>query len=70
MAMVVSNISEQTQEKLLNAVDVAEILNISRAMAYKLMQTKEIPTVYIGSARRIRPADLHEFIQKNLTSRK
>ena len=64
--MVISSASELIQEKLLKAVDVAEILNISRAMAYKLMQTKEIPTVCVGSARRVRPIDLHEYIIDNL----
>jgi len=53
--------------KLLKAPDVAEILNISRAMAYRLMQTREIPTVCIGTARRVRPEDLHNYINTNLT---
>ena len=47
---------------LLKATDVAEILNISRAMAYRLMETREIPTVSIGKAKRVRPVDLHNFI--------
>ena len=33
---------------LLKARDVAEILQISRSMAYNLMQIGEIPTVRIG----------------------
>ena len=33
---------------LLKAKEVAEILKISRAMAYTLMQRGEIPTVRIG----------------------
>jgi len=52
---------------LLKATDVAEILNISRAMAYRLMQTREIPTGRIGKARRVRSVDLHKYIDKNLT---
>ena len=51
---------------LLKATDVAEILNISRAMAYRLMQTGQIPTVCIGKARRIRPIDLHNYINASL----
>jgi predicted DNA-binding transcriptional regulator AlpA len=39
---------------LLNAKDVAEILQISRAMAYTMMQRWEIPTVRIGKCRRVR----------------
>ena len=54
------------EERLLKAVEIAEILNISRAMAYRLMQTRKIPTVRIGSARRVRPVDLQNYIQENL----
>lgn len=54
-------------QSLLKATDVAEILNISKSMAYRLMQIKEIPTVCIGSAKRVRPADLHNYINQNLT---
>jgi excisionase family DNA binding protein len=54
--------------KLLRAVDVAEILNVSKPMVYKLMRTNEIPTVKIGKAIRVRPADLHNFIRENLIS--
>ena len=53
-------------ESLLKAIEVAEILNISRAMAYRLMQTRQIPTVRIGSSRRVRPVDLQNFIKHNL----
>ena len=51
--------------KLLNAKEVAEILNISKAFAYKLMQTGEIRTVAIGSSRRVRTVDLEDFILQN-----
>ena len=50
---------------LLKAKDVAEILQISRAMAYNLMQRGEIPTVRIGKARRVRPEDLIKYIERN-----
>ena len=53
---------------LLKATDVAEILNISKAMAYRLMQTREIPFVSIGSAKRVRLVDLHNYIKANLTT--
>lgn len=51
--------------RLLNAREVAQILNISKAFAYKLMQTGELTTVYIGASRRVRMLDLEDFIQKN-----
>ena len=50
---------------LLKAKDVAEILKVSRAMAYNLMQRGEIPTVRIGKARRVRPEDLILYIKNN-----
>ena len=52
---------------LLKATEVAEILNISKSMAYRLMQTREIPTVCIGNAKRVRPVDLHNYITANLS---
>ena len=50
---------------LLKAKEVAEILQICRAMAYNLMQRGEIPTVRIGKARRVRPEDLILYIKNN-----
>jgi excisionase family DNA binding protein len=57
-------------QKLLRAVEVAEILSISRAFAYQLMQRGEIRTVTIGGARRVRLEDLTEFIAGNLSPNK
>jgi len=54
-------------DSLLKATEVAEILNISKSMAYRLMQTREIPSVSIGNAKRVRPVDLHNYINTNLT---
>ena len=52
--------------RLLRAVEVAQILNISRAFAYRLMQQGKIRTVAIDRARRVRPEDLHSFIEENI----
>ena len=65
-ANVQYQLHEPAPTKLLNAREVAEILNISRAFAYKLMQTGEIPTIRIGYSRRVRLADVEEFIERNL----
>ena len=54
------------KSKLLKAPEVAEILNISRAMAYRLIQAGEIRSVHIGVARRVRPEDLRGYIEDNL----
>jgi excisionase family DNA binding protein len=65
--MTQANKPFENYEKLLKAIEVAEILNISRAMAYELMRQGKIPTVHIGCARRVRPVDLQEFISRNLS---
>jgi predicted site-specific integrase-resolvase len=50
---------------LLKAKDVAEIVKISRAMVYNLMQRGEILTVRIGKCRVVRPEDLIKYIESN-----
>ena len=54
--------------RLLKAAEVAEYLNISRAMAYRLIQTRKLRSVKIGGALRVRPVDLAEFVEDNLIS--
>lgn len=54
------------ENKLLRAVEVAQILNVSRAFAYRLMQQGKIRTVVIAKTRRVRPADLLDFIDQSL----
>jgi len=53
---------------LLKAKDVAEILMISRGMAYNLLLRGEIPTVRIGKARQVKPEDLIKYIESNTYS--
>ncbi len=53
--------------RLLKAEEVALILNISRAFAYQLMQSSQIPTVRLGRAVRVRPQDLDRYISRNIT---
>lgn len=53
--------------RLLDAKEVAEILNISKVMVYKLMQMGRIKCVKINSSRRVRPEDLEEYIERNLS---
>jgi excisionase family DNA binding protein len=54
-------------DRLLTAVEVAKVLNVSRAFAYQLMRQGKIRTVFIAGARRVRPEDLYQFIQSNLS---
>ena len=61
-------INPQERVPLLKAVDVAKVLNISLPMAYRLIQIGEIRAVQIGKGRRVRPQDLRQYIESNLTS--
>ena len=61
------NIALRDTEQLLKATEIAHILNISRAMAYRLMQLGNIRTVSIGTAKRVRRKDLRTFIENNLS---
>jgi len=65
--ILVDTYEDTILQSLLKANDVAEILNISRAKAYRLMQSREIPTVSIGKAKRVRPVDLHNFIHSQIS---
>lgn len=53
------------ENRLLKAIEVAHILNISRAMAYQLMKQRKIGTVHICGSCRVRPVDLKKFIEDN-----
>jgi excisionase family DNA binding protein len=52
--------------RLLKATEVAQILNVSKAFVYQLMQKGELPTVKILGARRVRTEDLSRFIEENI----
>ena len=54
-------------QTLLNANDIATILNVSKTFAYKLMRNGEIPTVKMLKARRVREEDLHQYIKHNIS---
>ena len=58
----------QGRVPLLKATEVAEILNISLPMAYRLIQIGKIRAVQIGKGRRVRPQDLRQYIESNLTT--
>lgn len=58
-------ITHDGTQELLKATEIAKMLNISKAMVYKLMQTRQIPAIHIGQARRVRKEDLAKFIQDN-----
>ena len=49
---------------LLRAQDVADQLNISKSLAYRLLQQGHIPTVRFNRTVRVRLVDLETFIQQ------
>ena len=49
--------------KLIKGKEVAEILNISKAFAYRLMAEGQIPTIKMGRSVRVMREDLERFIQ-------
>lgn len=53
-----------TEEKLLKPSEVAEFLNISRAMSYRLLQSGKIPVIRINRIVRVRPDDLQMFLNQ------
>ena len=55
-------------KRLLKASEVAEMLQVSRAQAYRLMKIGEIPAVRVGSSVRVKRSDLEEYIEKNMTT--
>ena len=64
-----TNLTPETNpNQLLSAYQVAERLGISRAMAYSLMQSGEIPTVRFRGSVRVQETDLENFIQTHKTS--
>jgi excisionase family DNA binding protein len=59
-------ITTMNVERLLKPIDIADILNVSRSFAYRLLQTGAIPVIRLGRACRVRPQDLAEYLEENL----
>lgn len=57
----------RNQTRLLKAMEVAQILNVSKAFVYQLMQRGVIPTVKIQGAKRVRQEDLFRFIENSIS---
>ena len=51
-------------EQLLKATDIARILNISKALAYRLIQHGEIPVVKISHSVRVKLSDLEDYVKR------
>ena len=53
--------------QFLTGKEIAKILKISKALAYRLIAENKIPSVRFGRTVRVRQEDLEEFIQKSTT---
>ena len=51
-------------EQFLKAVDIAKILNISIALAYRLIQRGDIPAVRISHTVRVKHSDLEDYVNR------
>jgi excisionase family DNA binding protein len=56
-------------QRLLEPKEVAKQLNVSSAFVYKLIKAGSLPAVRLGTAVRIAPADLKEFLEINRTAK-
>jgi excisionase family DNA binding protein len=50
--------------QLLRPIDIAEILNVSRKTAYRLIERGELPAVHVGTSVRVRPDDLAAYLER------
>lgn len=48
---------------MLTPEEAAEELRVGRDRVYQLMKTGELPSVKLGASRRIRAADLDQFVK-------
>ncbi len=53
-------------DEFLTAIEIAEILKISKAQAYQMIRTRVIPSFSIGKTVRVKRDDLDAFIQSHM----
>jgi len=53
-----------TQPKLMSVAQVARLLLLSRATVYRLIHQENLPVISFGSALRISPASLQEWLKE------
>jgi len=53
-------------ESLMKCPEIAKVLSISRAYAYRLIMDGTIPAIRIGRSVRVRPSDLEAFVSNNV----
>lgn len=52
------------QQEFLTVKDVQEILHIGRSKAYELFESKELPSIKIGTVYRVSRADFDEWVSE------
>ena len=60
----------ETEGRLLNGIEVARILNISKALAYRMMQKGDIKVIQFGKSVRVSESDLKTFIENHKRAQK
>jgi excisionase family DNA binding protein len=53
------------KDLLLTAVEIAYLFEVSKTTVYILMQSGELPTVWVGRRVRVRLRDLERFVLEN-----
>ena len=60
-------VKPEREDRLLNAREVAEILNISIVSVWRMFRKGEIPTVIVGErSRRVKRSDLDAYINSRV----
>lgn len=54
--------SELSSRRLLTVMDVARMLNVSKAQMFRILKAGQIPVVKIGRLSRLRPEAVEEYI--------
>ena len=67
--MMDNNYANSAQsDKLLNAQDIAKILNVSKPQVYLMMRRGDFPVVKMGRLIRARKSVIEEFINRSTLS--
>jgi len=53
------------ETNILTAIEIARILKISKALAYRLISQGQITSIRFGKTVRVKSEDLQEFIKNN-----
>ena len=60
--------NNENMMEFLTGDEIAQLLNVSRAFAYGLIQRKEIRALRMGKCVRVRRCDLEEYIVRKSTT--